>query len=178
MTPSPSVAQPGGRTGRNCEPHRRRRVVQEGGQQHLFVEQRKIRRNIEERPVILGFADRGSAGSHGRRVGRLMAPYGMQILHHVGAAGLEIAQQRHTVADRLEVVDRHIDADGTRHGDQVKHRVGRTAERDDHHMAFSNAARVMMSRGLISSSSSLRIAAPASAHSWSFSGEVAGAEAL
>src|SRR5487761_2762114 len=43
-------------------------------------------------------------------------------------------------------------------------------------MAFSKAARVMMSRGLMSFSSKLRIAAPERTHSSSFSGSSAGVE--
>ena len=45
-------------------------------------------------------------------------------------------------------------------------------------IAFSNASRVMISRGLMSFSIRMRIAAPALKHSSSFSGASAGAEAL
>jgi len=45
-------------------------------------------------------------------------------------------------------------------------------------MAFSNEARVMMSRGLISFSSNLRIAAPARRHSAILPGSVAGIDEL
>src|SRR4051812_40650687 len=45
-------------------------------------------------------------------------------------------------------------------------------------IAFSNASRVMMSRGLRSSSNSLRTAAPARKHSSSFKGSSAGVDEL
>ncbi len=45
-------------------------------------------------------------------------------------------------------------------------------------MAFSNALRVMMSRGLMSRSSSMRIAAPARRHSSSLAGSSAGIDEL
>jgi hypothetical protein len=45
-------------------------------------------------------------------------------------------------------------------------------------MAFSKASRVMMSRGLRSSSSRFRMAAPARKHSSSFSGSIAGVQEL
>ena len=43
-------------------------------------------------------------------------------------------------------------------------------------MAFSKAARVMMSRGLMSFSSRLRTAAPARSHSWRFRASSAGVD--
>ena len=41
------------------------------------------------------------------------------------STGLEVAQQRSTAADAIDIVDREVDADLARQGEQVKHRVGR-----------------------------------------------------
>ncbi len=53
---------------------------------------------------------------------------------HVLAAGLEVGEVRHAVADLLEVVDRQRHVDRAGHRDQVQHGIGRAAERhhDDH----------------------------------------------
>jgi len=66
----------------------------------------------------------------------------VKILLNVPARGFQIGQKGHTVADRLEIVDRQIDIDTSCHRDQMEHCVGRTAERhDDHHRILEGSAR-------------------------------------
>ena len=72
--------------------------------------------------------------------------------------GLEIREERHAIADLLEVVDgqRHVRPRGPWRSDAARRWSSRRATMTIT-MAFSNAARVMMSRGLRSSSSSVRM---------------------
>ena len=58
------------------------------------------------------------------------------------SAGLEVREQRHTVADALEIVDRQRHVDRARHGDQMQHGVrGSAQDRDQHHGVLESLAR-------------------------------------
>ena len=103
----------------------------------------------------------------------------VQVLLPEAAARLEIGNQRHPVADLLKV------GECERHAGRAGHRgeYGVTAFVEPPTamtttMAFSNARRVMMSRGLRSSSRRLRTAAPAARHSSSLPGSSAGRDEL
>ena len=52
-------------------------------------------------------------------------PHLVHILHDVLPRGLEVCDERHAVADALEVVQGEGQAAGVRHGDQVQHCRGR-----------------------------------------------------
>jgi hypothetical protein len=66
----------------------------------------------------------------------------VEILHRIAAARSEIGEERRPVARRLEVVDREVHTDGTRHRDQVQHRVGRAAEHHrEHHRVLERRPR-------------------------------------
>jgi hypothetical protein len=65
----------------------------------------------------------------------------VQVFHHETAARFQIGEERHAVADGLEIVQGQIDIDGTGHGDQVQHGIGRAAERHHHdHGVFKRRA--------------------------------------
>ena len=51
------------------------------------------------------------------------------FLAEIFARRLHVDQERHVVADRLPVLDRELDADMARDGDEVDRRVGRAADR-------------------------------------------------
>ena len=73
---------------------------------------------------------------HGRQ-----AADGLQVFHDVRAAGFEIGQQRGLVADLLEIVNGERHVHRTRHGNQMKHGVGRTTQGcNDHHCVFKSLA--------------------------------------
>ncbi len=55
-----------------------------------------------------------------------------QFRHHITATGLEIRQHRNAFADAGEVVQCEFDPCILRDRQQVQHRVGRSAEGDDH----------------------------------------------
>ena len=59
------------------------------------------------------------------------APGAVQVGRDEAAAGLEVGQRRHAPAERIEVVHLERDADLTRDRDQMEHRVGRAARRQD-----------------------------------------------
>ena len=66
----------------------------------------------------------------------------VQVFHHVFAGRLEIGQERHAVAHRLEILNGQRHAHGARHGNEMQHGVGRAAERHhDHHGVFEGPAR-------------------------------------
>ena len=64
----------------------------------------------------------------------------VQVFLHEPAAGLQIGQVRHAVADLLEVVDRQRHLDRAGHRDQMQHGVRRAAQgHDDDHRIFECA---------------------------------------
>eukprot|EP00123_Amoebidium_parasiticum_P017280 comp23783_c0_seq1/m.41266 comp23783_c0_seq1/g.41266 ORF comp23783_c0_seq1/g.41266 comp23783_c0_seq1/m.41266 type:complete len:398 (+) comp23783_c0_seq1:1029-2222(+) len=56
------------------------------------------------------------------------APNLLHILHHVLAAGLEVSNEGHTVADFLEVVELELDANGAGNGNQMEHGIRRATQ--------------------------------------------------
>ena len=56
---------------------------------------------------------------------------GLEVRSHVFARGREVADEGRALADRVEVVDRELDAHLARDGEQVKHGVGRAAAGSD-----------------------------------------------
>ena len=66
----------------------------------------------------------------------------MQVLHYVTATRFEICQQRHTIANVLEVVDGQSDVHRSSHGNQVQHGIRGPAEgSDEHHRVLERLAR-------------------------------------
>mmetsp|Transcript_31242 Transcript_31242/g.82783 ORF Transcript_31242/g.82783 Transcript_31242/m.82783 type:complete len:535 (-) Transcript_31242:39-1643(-) len=61
------------------------------------------------------------------------ASNGVEVLHDVLAARLEVGDEGRRRREPLEVVERQVDAGGARHGDQVDRGVGRAT--GDHHKA-------------------------------------------
>ena len=73
----------------------------------------------------------------------------MNVLHHVLAGGLEVGDEGNAVGDGLPVIEGEGDTDGVRHGDEVEHTaLVEPPSAMTMVMAFSDAAQVMMSRGL------------------------------
>ena len=52
----------------------------------------------------------------------------MKLFAQIFAGGLHVDEQRHVMAVRLPIVDRHLDADMPRDGIDVDRRVGRAAD--------------------------------------------------
>src|SRR5690606_9928366 len=107
------------------------------------------------------------------------APRPVEVFHHVATARLEIGETGRPVAHGLEVVDHERDAPAAC-ATAMRWRTALVEPPSTvtNVMAFSKAARVMMSLGRRSRSRSPRSAAPAAVHSSSFAGSVAGMDAL
>lgn len=81
------------------------------------------------------------SGAEKELANRGEAANGMQILHDVGAAGLEIRKKRCLIADSLKIVNRKRHIDRSCYGNQMKHGVGGAAERaDDRHGVLKSFA--------------------------------------
>mmetsp|Transcript_80 Transcript_80/g.176 ORF Transcript_80/g.176 Transcript_80/m.176 type:complete len:625 (-) Transcript_80:19-1893(-) len=66
----------------------------------------------------------------------------VDVLHDVLAGGLEVCDEGNLVGARLEVVQGELYARRVRHGDQVQHRVGGSAQRHHrHHRVLKRRAR-------------------------------------
>ena len=111
----------------------------------------------------------------------------VDILHDVFAARFEIGEEWYTVRDFLKVVNGECNAHRMGNGDEMEDCVGGAAEGHGEGLgsaarqrgltiAFSNAPRVIMSRGRMLSSSRRLITPPTESHSLSFSGYSAGKE--
>ena len=96
----------------------------------------RIRFHVRQR-LGHGFAGDGEAiaveqaGVEQRLHERADAADGDERAHAVFAAGLEVGEHGHAFADAREVVNGQLHLRGVRDGEQVQHRIGRTAERDD-----------------------------------------------
>ena len=90
----------------------------------------------------------------------------VQVLHDVATAGLQVGDEGHAVADRLEVVDRqrHVDRRGPWRSGAARRWSSRRAPSPPPSRSRT-PSRVMMSRGLMSVSSRFRMASPARKHS-------------
>ena len=62
----------------------------------------------------------------------------VQVFHDVLAAWFQIGQERHPVADRLEIINGQRHLHSARHGDKVQHGIGRPTEcHNDNHGIFN-----------------------------------------
>ena len=59
--------------------------------------------------------------------------HGVHILHDVLAARLKVGNERHAIADVLEIVDAERDLGRARHGEQMEHGIGGAPQCHDHH---------------------------------------------
>ncbi len=84
------------------------------------------------RPVTVRHSPCSSPSSSSIFISGVSPPMRDQVSHQVAAARLQIRQHRHALADAREIVEAELDAGGVRHGEEMQHRVGRAAQRDDH----------------------------------------------
>jgi len=125
----------------------------------------------------------------------------VNVFHNILATGFDVGKEGDSVRDILEVIDSEFNTDRVGHRDEMQYGIGGTAK--DHRenlqninmrkgkknvkkkmkglrlcltMAFSNADRVMISRGRMFFSRRPYITGPTAAHSSCFSFDSAGKE--